>query len=133
MLCVTGMSASTPVDLYRVFYSHHAQRTYCRVREATYGVDLGQTGWMTAAELDGFSAALGIAAESRVLEVGCGAGGSALYLARRTGAHITGIDLSPEGIRNARSLTAAAPEVADRLHFAQADGAGTMHGLAQQT
>jgi phosphoethanolamine N-methyltransferase len=40
--------------------------------------------------------------ESSVLDVGCGIGGSAFYMARSFGCHVDGIDLSAEMIRVAR-------------------------------
>ncbi|MEW6252133.1 MAG: methyltransferase domain-containing protein, partial [Planctomycetota bacterium] len=48
------------------------------------------------------------AAATRVLDVGCGAGGLARALAR-PGRTITGLDLAPEMIRLARRLTAGLP------------------------
>lgn len=41
----------------------------------------------------------------RVLEVGCGLGGSARYLASEHGARVTGIDLTPDFVATARELT----------------------------
>jgi MPBQ/MSBQ methyltransferase len=49
--------------------------------------------------------ALGLTSTTRVLDVGCGVGGSARWAAARHGCRVTGIDLSPEFVGLARSLT----------------------------
>ena len=41
----------------------------------------------------------------QVLDVGCGIGGPARYLARHRGARVTGVDLAPEFVEVARELT----------------------------
>lgn len=56
----------------------------------------------TAALLD----QLDIGTEARVLDVGCGIGGPARMIAARTGARVTGIDLTPDFVETARRLTA---------------------------
>ncbi len=45
-------------------------------------------------------------AESRLLDVGAGIGGPARLAAARTGCRVTGIDLSPDFVNVARSITA---------------------------
>ena len=40
-----------------------------------------------------------------VVDVGCGIGGPARYMARHRGARVTGVDLSPEFVEVARELT----------------------------
>ena len=52
----------------------------------------------------------------RVLDIGCGWGGMALYLARHTGARVTGITLSSEQLAVARQRAEEA-ELADRVTF----------------
>ncbi len=108
------------VDLYDGAYYHSSQHVYEEIRRETYGLDLGQTGWMDEEEFRSFFPLLKLTSSSVILEVGCGAGGCALYLAR-TGACVTGIDVNENGIRNAR-MTAQGENFAGRLQFEQADG-----------
>ncbi|MBV8810198.1 MAG: methyltransferase domain-containing protein, partial [Acidobacteriaceae bacterium] len=53
------------------------------------------------------------------LEIGCGAGGCALYLSRLTQAQVTGIDAHASAIEEARTSAQSAPEA--RTYFEQAD------------
>lgn len=48
-----------------------------------------------------------ITASSRVLDAGCGVGGSALFIARTTGARVTGISISPAQIKLANHYARA--------------------------
>ncbi len=50
-------------------------------------------------------AKLALNAEAHVLDVGCGIGGAARYIATQTGCRVTGIDLTPEFIEVAQRLT----------------------------
>ncbi len=47
----------------------------------------------------------GITPHQRVLDVGCGLGGSVRYLAAERGCHVTGIDLTEEYVETASTLT----------------------------
>ena len=94
------------LDLYDGAYSRSSSRVYEEIRRDTYGLDLGQTGWMDEQEFRSFFPLLQLTPSSTVLEVGCGAGGCALYLAK-TGASVTAIDINENGIRHARTLTQA--------------------------
>ena len=60
------------------------------------------------------------ARDARVLDVGCGVGGPAEWLARRFGWRVTGISVSPVGIAAARAK-AAASDVRDKLEFRLGD------------
>ncbi len=113
------------VDLYDGAYSRSAQRVYEEVRGETYGVDLGQTGWMTAAELEGFRRLLLLRNESRVLEIGCGAGGCAVHLAHTANVEITGIDINEKAIRQAEEVGEAG-RVSSRVQFLCLDASKRM-------
>lgn len=52
-----------------------------------------------------FIDALQVTKDSRILDLGCGLGGPARYVAAQTGAHVTGIDLTEEFIDTAKALT----------------------------
>jgi len=114
-----------PVALYDTAYAGYSARVYQSVRQETYGLDLGQTGWMTADELRDFIRWLDLNASSRVLEVGCGAGGCAVYLANQTGADVTGIDSNEHGIANAENL-AASQGLAARVRFLRLDASQSL-------
>ncbi len=62
------------------------------------------------------AAKLALAPGQRVLDIGCGWGGLALYLHAKTGADVTGITLSEEQLRIARERAAAAG-VSDHVRF----------------
>lgn len=106
----------SPVDLYDSSYAGYSADVYREVRQETYGLDLGQTSWMMAEEFHGFFPLLNLNASSRVLEVGCGAGGCAVYLAQTVGAEVTGLDVNENGIRNAEEL-ARSNGLAARVQF----------------
>jgi SAM-dependent methyltransferase len=111
------------VNLYESAYAGYGVRD--QVRQVTYGDDLGQSGWTTADELERFAEWLGLGAESRLLDVGCGSGGPALRLAATTGTNVVGVDVLEEGIATAARL-AAERGLADRAGFVQVDASGLL-------
>ena len=62
----------------------------------------------------------GITSAMHVLDLGCGVGGAARYLAQEIGCRVTGIDLTAEFIAVARELTARCG-LAEKAAFEQAD------------
>jgi SAM-dependent methyltransferase len=111
-----GGPVTTPVDLYNNVYGDFASEAEASVRKATYGEDLGQSSWLTAAEWLTFADYLGVTAASEVLEVGSGSGGPAVYLAQARACRVIGVDINEHGVRNAGRL-ADARGVAGRVQF----------------
>ena len=96
---------------------------YCAYYEATrdsaayaqfcarvFGRDFSQHGFSDMAQIDVMLARLDLGPEDRVLELGCGNGAMAEYVAQKTGARVTGIDYIPEAIRQARERAAPRPD-----------------------
>lgn len=72
------------------------------------------------AKLAHITAKLALAPGQRVLDIGCGWGGMAIYIARNVGAEVLGITLSKEQLALARQRAEAAG-VADRVRFELVD------------
>src|SRR5689334_7190275 len=98
---------STGDEEKTLFYSTYAnfeESLLSQVREETYGEDIGQFSWLTADEFHDFFSRLDLGSGSRVLDVACGSGGPALFMARTTGCHVTGIDINENGIHTANQM-----------------------------
>jgi len=63
-----------------------------------------------------FTTQLQIESGMSLLDIGCGIGGAARYIASTTGAHVTGIDLTPDFCKLAMEL-AEKTGLAGRVHF----------------
>ena len=92
------------VDLYDGEYGNYESDVSQQVRIETYGVDFGQTSWVTTEESTQIPRLLELTGNSSVLEIGCGSGVYALHLAQTTGCSITGLDINALGIHNANQL-----------------------------
>ena len=111
---------SEKVDLYNNAYANYASEVYRQVRIETYGEDFGQTSWVTTEESNKIPKMLDLASDSFVLEIGCGSGGYALYLAEKLGCRIVGLDINAPGVQNANHL-ALAKGLASLVRFEQCD------------
>jgi SAM-dependent methyltransferase len=108
------------VGLYGTAYGHFAAEVLAQVRRDTYGEDFGQSSWVTGPEYRQFFRLLELSASDHVLDVGCGSGGPALFLARETGCRVTGVDVNEAGIQAGLALAGQAGLQA-RAHFRCAD------------
>ncbi len=108
------------VDLYDSAYANYATEVYRQVRMETYGEDFGQTSWVTTEESSEIPKTLGLTGDSYVLEIGCGSGGYALYLAEKAGCRIVGLDINEPGVHNANQL-ARARGLSSQVRFEQCD------------
>lgn len=116
----SGGATHADVDLFDSTYSHFEADVLARIRRKTFGEDFGQNAWTTADEYRGWTDRLGVGASSHVLEVASGSGGPAIFLAERSGASITGVDINPYGIETAVHR-AQARGLSARVRFQQAD------------
>ncbi len=102
-------------DFYRLTAHSTAHAEFC---ERVFGRNLCQHGFADMRQLDALIAALRLQPGERVLDLGCGNGMIAEYIADCTGAHVTGIDFIPAAIEQAQARTASK---ADRLAFMVGD------------
>jgi ubiquinone/menaquinone biosynthesis C-methylase UbiE len=107
-------------DLYNNAYGNYASDPYRLVRIETYGQDFGQTSWVTTEESLEIPQRLGLSPDSSVLEIGCGSGGYALYLAEKVGCQVVGVDVNESGIRSAKEL-AQTRALGSRARFEHCD------------
>ena len=107
-------------EFYRQVPHSAAHAEFC---ERVFGRDLAQHGFTDVAQLDRLIAELALQPGDRALDVGCGTGLIAEYLADRTGAHVTGIDYVPLAIDVANQRVGArrATTQTDRLEFLVGD------------
>jgi ubiquinone/menaquinone biosynthesis C-methylase UbiE len=107
-------------DLYNNAYGNYAADPYRQVRIETYGQDFGQTSWVTTDESLEIPRLLEVVPDSSVLEIGCGSGGYALYLAEKVGCQVVGVDVNEPGIRSAKEL-ARSKALGSRARFERCD------------
>lgn len=104
------------VDLYNNTYGNFTERVLAEVRAEAFGKDIGQNSWITAQEMLMLIEPLRLNDDSVVLEVACGSGGPAMFLAKSTRCKIYGVDSNENAIQTARnqsSQTGVHFEVAD--------------------
>ena len=92
---------SNQVDLYNSTYGNFQEQVLSEIRRETYGEDIGQSSWITVDEYEIFYSWLNLSTRDHILEVASGSGGPALYLAKKFGCRITGLDINEEGIKTA--------------------------------
>ena len=106
------------MSVHKIVTDHYAKKGSEEVSEANQHLHIGgakATGYV----LD----KMNLSPNMRVLDIGCGVGGPAIYAAENYGCFVTGIDLTPEFIELASERTALGPH-RDKLYFQVADAAG---------
>lgn len=93
------------VDLYNNTYGKFTERVLAEVRAEAFGKDIGQNSWITAEEMLKLIQLLHLSSDSIVLEVACGSGGPAMFVAESTGCQIYGVDSNENAIHTARNLS----------------------------
>jgi SAM-dependent methyltransferase len=111
----------TQVDLYNSTYGNFQEQVLAAVRRDAFGEDIGQNSWITTDEYDTFYNWLNLSPGDHVLEVACGSGGPALYLAKKFKCRITAIDINEDGIKMANQLASEAGIPDAKFQFANAD------------
>ena len=85
------------------------------------GHDLGQQSFATLPYFDHLVTRLGMGPDTRVLDLGSGSGGPAIYMASTSGCRMTGLEVNEVGVEVARGLQADAA-LGDRVEFVLGDG-----------
>ena len=112
-------------DPVRYFYQRFypaagASKAHSLFCERVYGKDLCQEGQMDMAALHDLLSYLELQPGDHLLDVGCGAGVIASYIAQYTGCEVTGIDYSATAIEEA-TRRAEENGRSDKLSFIKAD------------
>jgi cyclopropane-fatty-acyl-phospholipid synthase len=102
-------------EMYRLFLDADMQYSCGYFENESDDLETAQ-----AAKKRHIAAKLCIEPGMRVLDIGCGWGGMAIYLARECGAEVIGVTLSPEQRRIAEARASEAG-VADRVSFLEQD------------
>ncbi|MDZ7588062.1 MAG: cyclopropane-fatty-acyl-phospholipid synthase family protein [Parasphingorhabdus sp.] len=102
-------------DLYRLFLDQDMQYSCAYWSSADMTLEAAQF-----AKKAHIAAKLALAPGQRVLDIGCGWGGMALYLHQKTGVEVLGITLSAEQLKIAQERAAAAG-VSDKVRFELVD------------
>jgi SAM-dependent methyltransferase len=111
---------SGKVDMFDIYFGSFSSPAFQSIRKDTYGEDIGQFCWITADEYRRFIQFLKTGPDDQVLDIAFGSGGPAIFLARKTGACVVGIDINQKAVSTARVL-AEREALSSRLDFRQAD------------
>jgi ubiquinone/menaquinone biosynthesis C-methylase UbiE len=100
------MSEPWQEDRYREILRHPGKdglltQIWHDAYQEDYPVDADPFGFVTVTDLESIAAELKLGVGALLLDVGCGRGGPGLWVARKTGAVLRGLDILPEAVENA--------------------------------
>jgi ubiquinone/menaquinone biosynthesis C-methylase UbiE len=102
-----GAARMNMADFYTRFYTAVAtSAANAAYAERVYGRNLCQQGFADLAHIDHLITAASLRPGQRALDIGCGNGMIAEYIANQSGAHVTGIDFAAVAIDQARARCA---------------------------
>lgn len=113
-------SDTTGSDFYEKRYSAEWQALQDQIFAEAADDYFGQSSLTSTADYDRVGRWLAVGPGAKALDVACGGGAPALRLARSTGCHVTGIDISEEAIAKAER-SAASSGIAERVRFLRHD------------
>jgi ubiquinone/menaquinone biosynthesis C-methylase UbiE len=91
-------------NIYDITYSNFKTNVLAEIRCEIYGDDIGQNSWSTANEYKQFYTWLELDPILKVLDIACGSGGPALFMARLGGCAVTGLDNNLNAITIANEM-----------------------------
>lgn len=100
------MADDPRADAYESFYREFDSPLMRRLRREAYGEDIGQHSWVVSEELRADVHRLGLAASSRLLDLGCGPCGPLTFVVASVGCRATGLELSPSALEIGRQRAA---------------------------
>jgi ubiquinone/menaquinone biosynthesis C-methylase UbiE len=121
----TGGKLPSDFGHYDANYGNFQTDIYAEIRREAFGVDIGQSSWITAEEQDRYLEWLNLAKGKTLLDVACGSAGPALRIAEKTQCALVGIDMHEDAIATAKAL-AAERGFGETASFQVADAAGTL-------
>jgi cyclopropane fatty-acyl-phospholipid synthase-like methyltransferase len=87
-------------------YEFNDHPAFARLEQRVLGCAYGGTSWTTRDQADRYAPLLGLAAGDRLLELGSGAGWPGIYVAAKSGAELTMLDLPLNALSRARERAA---------------------------
>ncbi len=110
--------AEETAQVYGDYYASASGEAIRALETEALGIDWGGNGYTTRQQADDLAETLQLRADSRLADLGSGAGWPGLYLAARAGCEVLISDLAPSGVRAAAQR--AAEQGVDRVRVAVA-------------
>jgi SAM-dependent methyltransferase len=122
---VTVVGSSVPGDCCQAFAESYEFSTLPEMRDierSVLGCDYGGTSWTTARQAQAMAAAIELATDGTLLEIGAGAGWPGLYFAKLTGRQVVLLDLPLNALHKA-GRRASADGSSSQIGLVAASGA----------